>query len=295
MVSIFLIYLMGGLEKLSFYYLNKLKHFQDIILTGSFYLIGITLILSSFFLYGFVDFSFLTDYRVYITFLLEIISFKLAKFNYQHQGNYTAISFSQMTSMWLIFPIGFFLDSILGYENTLLLDYDSGSQVLLYSGVFFVSTIFYFYDKLNFTSIKYPIPLYSLGVSLTFTMYFAVKNMQTHQATTLMGVTFLLMSIVFVFDILFNKKKRKRLKKISKKKIKFFYFYFYMLFIIVEFMAIYIITLVSVEVLTMFKRNGQLIVGNIIDYKHNKEKMNKKDIIVVIFTLLFSLYIYMVH
>jgi hypothetical protein len=292
MLSITLIYIIGVLEKTSFFFLNKTNKLQEIQIILSTFLLSIILFIISYFYYGNIDISFLTDYRVYFSFILEIISFKLSKFNYQNQKNFISISFTQMTSIWLIFPVSYFLDSILTYDKSIIFEYDNNYQIFLYTILFFITTIFYFYDKLKLKDINHPIALFSLGLSLTFSMYFAVKNLQTFQPTSVFAIIVLLISFIYLFDFKNNKNKLLLLRLSFKRKYLINYIKYFISYILTVLLSIYVILFINVEFITIFKRNGQLIASNIFDYFKTKKIPILKDRIIVIFILVFSLIIY---
>ena len=295
MFSIFLIYLIGMLEKSSFYFLNKTNNFQNIQIMMTSFLVSMIFFTVSYVHYGSIDLSLLGDYRVYFSFILEVVSFKLSKFNYQNQKDYTSISFAQMTSVWLIFPIAYLLDGVLGYnETSMTINYTNDYQIYLYTVLFFISTIAYFYDKLNLDKIKYPFALFSLGISLTFTMYFAVKNLQTFQPTTVFGIVLLIISFIYLIEMLKMKtnSRNRIIRRSFKKNILMNYFKYFLSYLITISLSIYIILFMNVEFFTIFKRNGQMVAANIVDYSKTKKIPILKDIIVILSTLILALVIY---
>lgn len=295
MISILLIYLLGALEKTAFFFLNKTKHMQEIMISITMFIMALILLIIAKIYYVNLDFSFMFDYHIYFSIFLEVMNFKLAKFNYQHQKDFTLISFAQMTSIWLIFLISYILDPILGYKDTLTINYQENYQVLLYAGLFLVSTILYFYDKLNLSNIKHPISLISFAISLTFTMYFAVKNMQTYQALLVVFIIMLTIGTVYTIENIKQKKTRRMYKKLLKRPLKITFYKYLATYIFLILLNTVVVLMISVEFLTVFKRNGQMLASNVIDYKKYKKLPSKKDMVLIFMIFSIALIIYIMQ
>jgi hypothetical protein len=292
-MSIILIYLLGFSEKTSFMLLNNTKKFQEYFIFNTLLLSSIILFTFSYFYYKKIDISFFCDIKTYISITLEIISFKLAQYNYRVQKNYTLIAFSQMSTIWLILPVSYVLNKIFIYNNAITI-HNNLRETIFFSTLFFILSMIYFYDKIKLKNIKKPIQLVALGLSLTFTIYFGVKNVQEFQGITYWSMILLSISLIYLINILSDKNFKKKIYYAYTRKNIFRNGLYAMSYIFTVIIALYIMLYVSVQYFALFKRNAQMITGLAIDKYKLKKSILIKDYL-IIFLLFVSTIGYMVY
>ena len=211
MLGIIAVLSLGMAEKMAMFFLVKNKENQQIKIMINFLFVSIIFLITSFFLYDEFDFSFLKDYKFYITVLLENLVFFYAIRNYNKQKNFTQIAFGAFSSIYLMIGIGYFYRILMNLNTTISSPYNNIQEVVGFSLFFFVLTMLYFSDKIKNKDIKHPIDLLLYSILLVNTLFFAILMFQTYQSFLLYIFIFITL-VVQQFISLVREKGFKRLK-----------------------------------------------------------------------------------
>lgn len=207
--------------------------------------------------------------------------------NYKHNGkNLTAINFSLFLSV-IIIPIFILISNYFNFfQSSLTLKYSNIYETFIFIATIFILIVIYFYDKIKFQGLE-KLGIFFLSPFLaTLGLYLAINMLQTYYQFFYVFVILFFLSLNFLF-FSFIFKEKNRVSKDNFKKIG-----------IISLIALPAIPLNSfglsmlpVELATIFKRLSQLISGIFFDYYfENKINLKIKDIIVIF--LIFSISIY---
>jgi hypothetical protein len=293
LLVIILPFIVGILEKLMFFSLNKRKKFQEIKIISSSILFAIISIIYLLITKDSFDFSFLKEPLIYFAIIVELIAFTAARFNYEKQNNYTVISFAQLSSLFLIFPITYFLDILFNInQEKVIMTFNNGIENTIFFGLYAIITLGYMYVSLKKGKIKYLLPLIIHAVCLPMAMYAFTRISNLYEPFMIYPILFILTSMVFLPKVIKNKHKYKKKYILSYEYIKsiFGYLFFYMTAFA---LSIFVAISMSTEFFTIFKRMGQLSSSVIIDYIDKKIKHSKIEILFIflVFLITFILYI----
>jgi len=169
MLGIITVLSLGMTEKLSMLYLIKNKHTQELKIMFNYFFIAIIFAIISYFKYEKYDFSFLNDYKFYISVILENVGFYFAIKNYNKQQNFSQIAFAAFSSIYLIIGISYLYQHIFNINMVLHSPYHNIYEVIAFSIIFMILTLLYFSDKIKNNEIKHPIDLFLYAIFLVNT------------------------------------------------------------------------------------------------------------------------------
>ncbi len=227
------------------------------------------------------------DPFLYLTIFIEVSAGSCMLLNYKYNGkNLTAINFSLFLSI-IIIPIFVFISNYFEFfKNSLTLKYNNIYETFIFIGTIFILIVIYFYDKIKFQGLERLSVFFMSPILATIALYLAINMLQTYSQFFYVFVVLFFMSInFFVFSLLF--KEKNRINKNNLKKIG--------TISLIALPAIPLnsfgLSMLPVELATIFKRLSQLISGIFFDYYfENKINLKFKDVIVII--LIFSISIY---
>jgi len=296
LLAVLLPFIVGILEKIMFLSLNKRPKFQELRIVLSYFIFTILSFSYILITKGSLDFTFLKEPLIWFALSVEIIAFTAARFNYEHQNNYTVISFAQLSSLFLIFPITYFLDILFNIDQSKVsISFNSLGENTIFFVLYTIITLGYFFISLKKGKIKYKLPLFIHAICLPMAMYAFTRISNLHEPLMVYPVLFSLISMVYIPKIYKNKKKYKKKYILSYDYIKSIFEYT-ILYISAFLMSIYVALTLSAEFFTIFKRMGQLSSSVIIDYFIKKVKHSKLEILFIflIFIITITLYLFKV-
>ena len=289
MLVFFYLYLSTLLEKYTYLRNNQAqdKDFQSFITLG---LCAITLIAIQFIWHGSPStYSFLYDYTFYLWFLSEFSAFLcFRKATSYNVGNYVTVSFAVFSTTYLVPVVAFLYDKIFLFENSIQTPYSSFYEAIAISGILFLGTVSYFYDKLK-TRIQAKRWMLLLSFSLINTIYFSTKLVQTYDGFLVYGVITLLMSMQFLLLSRINREPVDFKHALSRGNIvRSFSWSLVVLFDVLAMQHL------AVEFVAIFRRTNQLLSGMTIDFFSNKKKIipSLKDRLVITALIVFALTYY---
>ncbi len=268
--------------------------------TCKYFLLSFMLMIMSFINLGFLYFSsenfiditkhnlrIFYDPFFYINIIVEILAATCMLLNYKHNGkNLTAINFSLFLSV-IIIPIFVLISQYFGiFQNSITIKYNNLNELFIFIGSLLILIIIYFYDKIKFNGLNNLTIFLISPLLTTFALYLAINMLQTYSQFFYVFVILFILSLNFLF-FSFMFKEKERFKKNNFKTIG-----------IISLIALPAIPLNSfglsmlpVELATIFKRLTQLLSGIFFDYYFEKKiNLKLKDIVVII--LIFSIAIY---
>lgn len=222
-----------------------------------------------------------TDYKMYVCIALEYIGLVSMRKNYVVNGNnITAINFCMFMSLTLVPIISYFFSDLLGFSDTIKINYQSQTEFWLFTGSLTALIFVYFADKLK-GHINNWFYLLFTPVILSNTMFLSAKLMQANNPYVVSTIICIINAFILLCTFLARKEHKELKKSHAKPLTKIF----------VGGMFVYplnavIVQLIAVEFITLLKRIAQIITGAITDKIYgNKDTINKKDVVVIIIML----------
>lgn len=231
----------------------------------------------------------LSDWRVYLAVFLEILGVLISRKNYQVNGEQiTAISLSIFSSILIVPIIAFFMTDLFGFNKTIVLNYSSNTEFLIFISVIAISMLVFFFDKFNAnTTIKNKTIFILMPISLSFSMFFTSKIMQIYTGVLTYALIGFSLSLFFMIFALKQKESLMLIDIKMAKKISI------ISFLIIP-MNVFLIKMLAVEIVTILKRVCQLIGGSIFDYVQNgriifsiKDRIVLSVIILISFSMMY--------
>lgn len=227
------------------------------------------------------------DPSLYLNLLFEVLAASCMLLNYKHNGkNLTAINFSLFLSV-IIIPILVLISNYLNFfQNSITIKYNNIYEIFIFIFSLSILIFIYFYDKIKFNGLNNLKIFFLSPLLTTIVLYLAINMLQTYSQFFYIFIILFFLSIFFlIFSFIFNEKERfnkNNLKTIS----------------IISLIALPAIPLNSfglsilpVELATIFKRLSQLISGIFFDYYFEKKiNLKVKDIIVIFLIFMISIY-----
>ena len=221
---------------------------------------------------------------------LELISFVIARINYEKNGNnITSINVMMFLSLLIVPVISFYLTGPLGFKDTIEINYSDQLEMWLFILLMAIILSGFFIGKFK-GHINNWLLLILTPISLSFTMFMTTKMMQMHDGYLVYGTIGLVNCLIFSVVAIY----KKEIKNVNRSHKGHFALMAIPAVVFVPFNAI-AVKIIAVEFVTLLKRVSQILTGIIVDRIHgNKETVNKKDriIIILIFILAFGLYYY---
>lgn len=232
------------------------------------------------------DFTFLKDYRFYlsqvISVIFMIVQFKARKAN---EHNVTICYFVNFLSLAIVPFVSIGLMYLFSFKNTIEVQYDSKIDIYLLSLSLFILAIFFYIDKLKNKSIK---GLKILAMAFIFgavSGVFGSKMMQEYNPVNYMIVATVFNLLVFV--ILSSLKEHREVKKVvGHKAMNVTDFKNYLFMVLGYCVTVYINTIIisniPAEQYSIIRNVGIIIVNYAYTYYYeNINLVNLKDSIVL--------------
>jgi len=222
MISALLIFLFANYENNFYQAINKNKN-KNFDYAYIFLLTDIVYFIIGLIYFPFTDsgfkgkLDFLIDWRFILYIILELIGMFTLNLNYiNNKKNHTAINVGIFTTVLLTPIIVYFLDGLLGFNDTIKVSYFSNlTNILIFTAVYSIISLLYFYPKIKNKHVKNPIMILITTISLLLSFYIEVKLLQTYKFNVFIYAVFeTLLSIIYFTDAIRDKEK---LEKITKK------------------------------------------------------------------------------
>lgn len=193
----------------------KYKYFNSALLA----LVGsIFLVITNIARVDYHDFTFLKDYRFYLSQIISVIfmivQFKSRKLN---EHNVTICYFVNFLSLAIVPFISIGLMHLFSFKNTIEVQYESKSDIYLLSLSLFVLAIFFYIDKLKSKSINGFKVLFMAFLFGAVSGVFGSKMMQEYNPVNYMIVATLFNLLVFIVLSLIKEKREKHHDESSRK------------------------------------------------------------------------------
>jgi len=197
-MGFFLVLSLGFLEKFSFFHLISNNKTQSIKIIINYLLISILFLLIGIFNNSneTLNFSFLKEKMFWMTMFFENLILVITLRNYNKQNNFSQIAFATFSSVYLISLVSLFYNFFFNLSTKINSPYASNFEMILFSFIFFLLIIFYFFDKLKKNLIKHPFELFLFSILITNNLYFALYTIQHYNIFLAYPFIFISMSIV---------------------------------------------------------------------------------------------------
>jgi hypothetical protein len=204
-----------------------------------------------------------------------MLSFIIARINYDvNRGNMVAINMAVFMSLPIIIIITYFLSPILGFDNTIMLNYQDISEMWLFVIISTVLCLLFFYGKVN-NEIK-SLPLIIINpLSLSVTLFISTKLMQTYDSYLVFGSFGIILFTTFITAAIY-KKEYKQVKKEHHKDLAMTI----VVAAIITMANVAAVKILATEFISLVKRLSQIISGYILGVMNGKESpLSKVDIL----------------
>jgi hypothetical protein len=229
-----------------------------------------------------------TDYKLYMCIVFEYLGLLSMRKNYAVNGNnVTAINFCMFFSLALVPIISYYGSDILGFGDTLKVNYESQTEFWMFTGSLTVLVFIYFADKLK-GHINNWFYLLVTPLILSNTMFLSTKLMQANNPY----IVALLVSIPNLVISTFTFLAKKEYQSLNKTHLKPLAKIFLGSTVVLPLSTI-IVQLIAVEFITLLARIAQIVSGAMVDVMYgNRNTINNKDLIVILAMLAIGLTMY---
>lgn len=257
----------------------KYKYFNSALLA----LVGsIFLVITNIARVDYHDFTFLKDYRFYLSQIISVIfmivQFKSRKLN---EHNVTICYFVNFLSLAIVPFVSIGLMHLFSFKNTIEVQYESKSDIYLLSLSLFVLAIFFYIDKLKSKSINGFKVLLMAFVFGAVSGVFGSKMMQEYNPVNYMIVATLFNLLVFIILSLIKEKREKHhdenSRKLNKNDLRN-YLFMVMGYCVTIYINTIIISNIPAEQYSIIRNVGIIIVNYAYTYHYeNINLVNWKD------------------
>ncbi len=209
----------------------------------------------------------LQDPRMISLVVFELLAFLCARRNFAYNhNNMTAINFSMFMSVVYVPVMAFFFTDILGFTQTLRLEYSSNVEFFLFVGSMLLLVVFFFANK-SFSHVNHWRYLALTPVMLSVCMFLGSKLNQTYNGFLVFMIIAFCNSCVFTFLVI-KRRECSELNKETRRNI-MLVLTASMAFVPLNTMAL---SLIAVEFFTILKRIAQIVCGSMFDLLSSKNK-----------------------
>jgi hypothetical protein len=224
------------------------------------------------------DFDMFLNPYIYLLFILESsVIFLYKKVYKENVGNFTFISASLLSTIYLMPIISFLAYNYFGIESSRTIYYDNFKEVLLLSASLFLVSLIYSYDIIKRTKINNVKSIILLNIVVLSTLFGSSIMAQNNNPYLYFSSVSLVSSLVFY------------ILSPGLKKDEIFVFA-YIPATLGALLTISFVFLFPVEIISNVKRGFQLLISKFIDFL-NGSSISIKDISFISFLLLISYYL----
>lgn len=233
----------------------------------------------------------MSDYRFYISLCLEFLTVLLYRMNFnRNYDNLVGVKIAIFSSIFIVPIIAILLTDTMGYDTTIVVNYDSNIQLIAIIGLIVGVFAYIVQTRFKRLSVISPMLLIALSLSASFAIFFAVKNMQSFNAylyfSLIAASNFLLFSLTSLLvkeKDLFKKDHIANYKDIIGSNI------------VVFSLTPYIATILSAELFTIMKRAFSLKVAVLMDVKERScivsEVIKPNEVVSLVILIMVGSYI----
>jgi len=230
----------------------------------------------------------LSDWRILPVLTVEFTSFYFAKKNFEFNSNsITTIKCAMLSSIVIVPVLSMVLTPLMGFQSTLLVGYDSMLEFGVCMTVLMSFIGLYFFDKRSGTVNSW-FYLVASPLSLSLSMFFSTKLMQTHGGFSVMLLVSTSNCVLFFLIAILSGE----LVKIKNTPPKVYAVVVGTGIALVP-LNVYAATMIAVEFITLLKRLSQIVVGVVLDgIIHRRYTLSLKDTLLVISLFIMALIFY---